>query len=189
VPPPVLQYLQQKSVQEELKMTEAQLKKLPDLEKKWQDATSDRPGTFEEFQRKRQEATAAIDQAISELLDKVQNPRFRQIELQQAQKRGLGTLLPNARAAKGLELTDAQQKKIADLNRDAPQPGRLISAELLLAGRQQPSEEYTKTIDGFNQVVEKKLTAVLTEAQQARLKGLLGEPFKGEINLPRGPGG
>lgn len=189
--PVVVRYLQEKSVQEELKLTEAQIKKVADLDTKWQEATKDFPNwSVDDRGKNLAEAREKLDGALAELLDKVQGPRLRQIELQQVEKQGLGVLLANTQVVKGLELKEEQQEKVKTINADFDNISGLMFREI--PRTRTASDEWTKASEALQLITRTKLTDVLTEKQRARLKELLGEPFKGELRrgFPGGfPGG
>src|SRR5262249_7483833 len=140
----------------------------------------------DELGKKLAEASEKMDGAVVELLDKARAARLRQIELQQVEKTGLAVLLADARVVKGLGLDRDQQERINTLQQDTSRVQQLMFSELFAGPN--PSAEVSKTSEAFREASEKKLRAVLTDAQRTRLKELLGEPFKGQIR-PRGIGG
>ena len=182
----MLQHLGVQSVQEDLKLSSDQLKKLPELTQKWTDLSKDLNGAGggsrtspEERTKKLAEARTAFNKEIAGLLDAKQLARLHQIGLQQTQKNGTTTLLAAAAVRKELELTEDQSKKLAELNFDAASTRTSLIREL---GR----ADSVKALADFNALVDKKLNAVLTPAQHDKLKALLGEPFKGELGNPGG---
>jgi len=191
--PVQLNYLAAKDVQADLKLTDEQIKKLPELTQKWEELTRDLPAARAERTAKLNEAREALDRAIAGVLDGKQAARLHQIELQQTRKRGLGALLTGAGVQKELELSEEQVKKIADIRADAASTEALMSRELALAAdsrRGAPDETYGKTVQEFNRSTDTKLNAVLTPKQADRLTAMLGEPFTGEVRpaVPdRGP--
>jgi hypothetical protein len=188
-----LRYLNAASVRVELKLTEGQIKKLPELTQKWDELTGDilRTPPGEERAKKLAEAQAALDKSIAEFLDDKQVARLRQIQLQQMQRSGQGTLLTAPEVRKGLGLSEDQVRQITAINQDAGNTRSLISRELRRVFDQRLDEDYTKTMQEFNKIADKKIDPVLTQVQHDKLRALLGEPFKGEIAFGPfgGPGG
>jgi len=195
-PPVSLRYLELKPVQDELKMTEAQIKKLPELTKTWEDLVKDRlTWSEEDYLRKMEEAREMLDKALASLLDAKQLTRFHQIELQQ--RPGLTTLLRLVKVQKELQLSQDQITRITSIYNDRIGTSRLVSQELLAfrrggAGFVGPGmgamdEEYLKIVNSLSEITEKKLKEVLTAGQQEKLKALLGKPFQSELRLRGGP--
>src|SRR5262249_46379952 len=155
----------------------------PELAQKWDELTRDvlngPPG--EDMTRKLAEARAALGKVVAGVLDEKQVARLRQIELQQLQKQGQGTLLAEAEVQKELALSEDQVTKIAAINEDARATRSMISIELLRRVNDGVDEDYIRTMQAFNKIADGKLNAVLAQAQHDRLRAMLGEPFKGEI--------
>jgi hypothetical protein len=185
-----LRYLNENSVREELKLTVAQMQKLPELTQKWdefsRDALSVPPG--EERARKLAEARTSLGMAIAAVLDEKQIARLHQIELQQTQRDGQGMLLLEAEVRKELDLSEDQVKQITAINQDAGKTRNLISSELFGGFDQRIDPDASKTLQEFNKMTDKKLNAVLAQVQHDKLRAMLGEPFKGEITFGFFPG-
>jgi hypothetical protein len=186
-----LEYLDEKSVREDLKLADGQIKRLPELSQKWDELTRDvlNGPPSEETTRKLAEARAALGKAVAGVLDEKQVARLRQIERQQLQKQGQGTLLAEAEVQKELALSEDQVTKITAINEDARATRNMISIELLRRVNDRVDEDYTRTIQAFNKIADGKLNALLAQAQHDRLRAMLGEPFKGEIRSGFIPGG
>jgi S1-C subfamily serine protease len=90
-----------------------------------------------------------------------------------------------------LDLSEDQVSQITAIDEDARNTRSLISRELLRVFDQRVDEDYTKSLQEFNKIANKKVDAVLTQVQRDKLRAMLGEPFKGEIAFgPFGfPGG
>src|SRR5262249_30620654 len=86
---------------------------------------------------------------------------------------------------------EARVRSTTAINEDARNTRSLISRELLRLFDQRVDEDYTKTLQEFNKIADKKVDAVLTQVQHDKLRAILGEPFKGEIAFGPfgGPGG
>ncbi len=195
-----LQYLQQKSVQEDLKLSETQIKKLPELEKTWLELAKDLnviggPGDFAktiaERNKKLAEARASLQKSIASVLDAKQGARLEQIELQQLQKRSQRLLLTHDLVRRGLNLSEEQIKKIADITKDENQTQNLVSNELsggfvVVQGTMQIDADYSKISLALSKITAKKLDAVLTAQQHETVRAMLGAPFMGDLILPKG---
>jgi hypothetical protein len=178
-----LQYLDEKSVREELKLADGQIRKLPELSQKWDELTRDvlNAPSGEEWARKMAQARASWDKEVAGVLNEKQVARLHQIELQQLRKSGLGTLLAEAEVRKGLDLSGDQIKKIAAIDEDARAARNLIFLELFRTADRRVDEDYARTLEGFNKIADGRLNAVLSQKQHDKLPAMLGEPFKGEI--------
>ncbi len=161
----VAMYLNAKSVQEELKLSEDDAKKITD-----EIGKLDRDLKPEE----RREKTAKI---LSDNLKPDQIKRLNQIMWQRG---GLGTALNNTEVQTALKLDDKQKEKVKTIQEDSAKARR----ELTQGGggadnREKLQELRKKTAEDLN--------AVLTDDQKKAWKDLLGAEFKGEIAPPRRP--
>lgn len=181
--------LRDKGVQQELKLTDDQVKAIDAAAKKQADALQAlRGGDPQEARTKMQEITRETTKTIDDTLKADQKKRLRQLELQQ---RGLAALAapanprnPNAQTstlAKDLNITEDQQKKIQEIvagnrekMRDLFQPG----------GNR---EEAAKKMAEMNKETNQKIEGILTAEQKAKWKEMTGEPYKG--TLPSAFGG
>jgi serine/threonine protein kinase len=162
--------LGQKSVQQELKLTEEQIKKVDQLASKrraltWWESRNLEPDEV----HARFLAQEAQEKALVDGLPEPQARRLKQIVWQQ---RG-GLALAESEVATALALTSAQQDKV-----------RGLLEELLHRGRGR---------GGPRRTLSEPLLALLTDAQRTKWDELTGEPFKGELRLgfggpPPGPG-
>lgn len=179
-----LSLLTQKSVQDELKMSEEQITKAAEqVEKQRESFAGLRDLSREERQVKMQEREKANQALLAEILKEDQLKRFKQISLQQ---RG-GQALSDPEVAQALGLSTEQKDRIQAIQ-EASQ-GEL--RELFQAGAGGGDRaELQKKAEALRASVNEKATAVLTAEQQTKWKEMNGAPFKGEIRRQgRGGGG
>jgi Spy/CpxP family protein refolding chaperone len=168
--------LSQKSVQEELKLSEEQNKQIKEFADKQRENRPDFQGLDrEEIQKKMAERAKAERDALAKILKPEQLKRARQISLQQQVQRSLGFALNNQELAKALKISDEQKDKIQEINRSAFE-------EMQGLGR---DEEGAKKRQEIMKATNTKVEGVLTAEQKAKLKEMQGEPFKGEIQRPQ----
>ncbi len=174
----------QKSVQDELKLSDEQIKKATEqVEKQRESFAGLRDLSQEERQAKMQENAKANQAVLAEILKEDQLKRFKQISLQQ---RG-GQALADPEVAQALGLSTEQKDRIQAIQ-EASQ-GEL--RELFEAGAGGGDrQELQKKAETLRASVNEKSTAVLTPEQQTKWKEMTGAPFKGEIRRQgRGGGG
>ena len=167
--------LSQKSVQEELKLSEDQLGKVKEL------AAKQRGGgkgfkdlSKEERQQRIEERAKASDKAIAAILKPEQVTRLKQISLQVRGARAFS----DPQVASALKLTDDQKEKIKTIQEDARKDMR----ELFQGGGGEGARE---KIAAARKATNEKAMNVLTPDQKATWKELTGAPFTGEITPPR----
>ena len=177
-----LSLLTQKSVQDELKMSEEQIKKATEQADKQREAFAGlRDLSQEERQAKMQEAAKANQAVLAEILKEDQLKRFKQISLQQ---RG-AQALADPEVAQSLGLSTEQKDRIGAIQ-EASQ-GEL--REIFQAGAGGGDRaELQKKAEALRASVNEKAAAVLTPEQQTKWKEMNGAPFKGEIRR-QGRGG
>lgn len=171
--------LEQKSVQEELKLSDEQIKKGKELSDKRREALREvfQGGgdlSREERQKKFQEMRTTYSKALAEILKPDQLKRVKQIALQQMVKFGLAFAVNDADVASALKITDEQKGKIREIQTKARE-------ELQGAGR---DEEGAKKRQEVMKAVNEKVEGVLTAEQKTKLKDLQGATFTGEIKRP-----
>jgi hypothetical protein len=88
----------------------------------------------------------------------------------------LSVLLVYPPAVKALGLSEAQRKQAVTIIRDYPCVIELISSDL---GPNGLDRLMSSALNAFAERAEGRLGDLLTEKQQARVKELLGEPFRG----------
>jgi hypothetical protein len=168
-----LSLLTQKSVQEELKLSEDQIKKATELQEKMR-------GSFnfkdlkdkgrEEIQKALEERAKESDKAAAEILKPEQLKRVKQIVLQ---LRGSQAFADSA-VVEELKLTAEQKEKIQAIQKEAAESTR----SLFQGGA---NEETRKKVEELRKATTEKVTALLSDEQKSKWKERTGEPFKGEI--------
>ena len=164
--------LRQKSVQKELKLDEDTVKKIMEFTNKEADeygkALKDLKG--KERAAKFEELEKANKKFLEDNLSADQRKRLEQVTLQVTGLYQLG----RADVAKLLNLTEEQQTKFEDMQKEARKALEEIITSTERAGK---NEKLAKLREETN----KKILAALTDEQKAKVKEIVGEPFKGEI--------
>jgi hypothetical protein len=178
--------LTQKSVQDELKLTEDQVKKVTELATTQRGSAQGRQNlSQEERQKMMQERAKTNEKALAEVLKEDQLKRAKQIVLQQQRAQAFA----NPEVATALKLTDEQKEKIKTITDEArQQSGQLFQrgAGNRGAGNQ---DELRQKREAYNREAEQKVMILLSVEQKAKWKELTGETFKGEITRARGTRG
>jgi hypothetical protein len=170
--------LSQKSVQEELKLSDEQRTKATQLAEKQREGFQDfRNLSRDERQKKFEERTAANRTAVAAILDPAQVKRLRQISLQQQGARALA----DSEVADALQLSSEQKQKIKTVLDDSGDKAR----EAFQGGREGAREK----MEALRKSSLDSAAAVLTDEQKSKWKELVGEPFTGEIRRPEFRGG
>lgn len=168
-------YLTQKSVQDELKLTDDQVKKFTELQEKQRGGFRDLQGlSQEEVRAKMQERAKETDRAISEGLKPEQLKRLNQIYYQQ---RGADTFT-DPEVQKALGFTDDQKQKVEAIQKD----GQAAMRDLFQPGGDRA--EAAKKMEEFRKSQQEKLTSVLTADQKTKWTELQGTKFEGKIDKP-----
>lgn len=166
--------LGQKSVQEELKMSNEQVSKIKELSEKQREAFQGlRDLSQEERRTKMQDLAKANDKAVNEILKPEQLKRIKQISLQQQVKSRLGFVLSNEEIAKSLKITDEQKGKMKEIQDKAREETQGLGRD----------EEGFKKRQEVMKATNEKVMGLLTAEQKTKLKEMQGEPFKGEITF------
>ena len=173
--------LNRPSIQKELKLSDDQVQRVKAVLKKRQtirDEVKDLDG--DERAKKLEELGKRNDDLVAEILTPGQNRRLRQVFLQQ---QGI-IAFSRPEVVKELGLTEEQQKKINDIEKEAV-------AHIMTLRQPGGGEEAMMKIGEVNKAIVAKAVNVLTDSQKARWKAMTGEPFKGELPLamPGGPPG
>lgn len=155
------------NIRDELKLSENQVKQLEALMSEHRGAyASLRRMNKEDREKQLQEIRKKDEAAIAKILTRKQLIRAEQIQLQICGP----MILTKSQVAAALKLTDEQKEKMTLIRREALEEYREGRAK----GERQPTEESPKRRD-------EKLLNVLTPAQKAKWKQLLGEPFKQKL--------
>lgn len=178
--------VQQKSVQDELKLSEEQIEKLKQVGAKMRESFGGGGGggDREEARKKFEEARQAAEKDMNGILSADQSKRLKEITLQQT-----GPLaLARPEVAKEVGLSDDQQAKVKEIT-DAfmsEMRGQFQAG----GGGGGDREEARKKMATLRKDTGDKVLAVLKDDQKKAWEKLVGEPFKGEIqpfggNRPR----
>jgi Spy/CpxP family protein refolding chaperone len=190
--------LNNKSVQEELKITDEQKTKIQEIAKESREKTDailgkidfqDKDNLKEAFAKRKEAAEQnkdklmeigqASEKAMLAVLDDGQKKRFKQIEIQSER---LGAF-QKEEVVKALNLADDQKEKIKtiaeDVNKDV--------GDLRKEAFTDKTGEARKKIAALNKEGMEKAVAVLNDAQKAKWKELTGDPF--EVRLEGFGGG
>lgn len=163
----------QKSVQEDLKVTEEQAKTITQLVEKQREAMRGfgRDAKPEDRQKMNEQRTAN-EKALEEALQPEQVKRLKQISLQQ---QGLFAV-ERPEVAETLQLTSEQKDKIREISKETRDKIR----ESTGGGNREEAMAKGRELRKANQ---EKLQALLTDEQKTKWKELTGEPFTGELDL------
>jgi Spy/CpxP family protein refolding chaperone len=179
-----------KSVQQELKMTDEQVKKVDDAlrqvrEKHQEEFQKMREGQLSDEERQTLFKTIGeeTNKELASILSAEQNKRLKQIELQQAGSRGL----LQDDVEKALKLTDEQKDKIKTINEDAQKEMRSLG-EAARSGGGGGFAEFGKKMAALRKESLDKAMAVLTAEQVTTYKELTGAPFEVKFEFGRGRG-
>jgi hypothetical protein len=183
-------------VQKELKMTPEQVGKLDakqaEVRQSMQDAFqgSGNPAEMSAADRQKlmDKMQAIQSKAVADLLDATQQKRFRQLELQQ---QGPSAIAARKDVADELKLTEDQKKQIAEIQAkaDADNRAAMQGVDFQSMTQEDRVRMMTKRQD-IQKTAGEKIAALLTEAQKAQWKEMLGAPFTFPPAVPgRRPGG
>jgi Spy/CpxP family protein refolding chaperone len=165
--------LTQKSVQEELKLTPEQVKKVEAFAAKQRETFQGLRDLDQDARReKMQQLAKEGEQTVKDTLNADQQKRLRQISLQQQG----AFALANPQIAKKLGLSDDQQAKIKDVMADAQEKMR----DAFQGGF---NDETRKKMQEIRKETNTKALAVLTDEQKAKWKAMTGKRFTGEIRF------
>jgi Spy/CpxP family protein refolding chaperone len=189
-----------KSVQEELKITDEQKTKIEEIAKESREKTQallpkidfKDKDNFQENLAKLKEAREqnkdklneireSAEKAMLAVLDDKQKTRFKQIEIQSER---LGAFQKDE-VVKALNLTDDQKEKIKTIAEDV---GKDVG-DLRKEFSKENFQENQKKIAALNKEGMEKAVAVLNDAQKAKWKELTGDPFEVRIEGFGGGGG
>lgn len=183
-----------KDVVADAKITEDQVKKLEELEKKMGEkrrtAMQEAQGDREAMMSAMQEIGKETEKGLSDIVSADQLKRLKQLQLQNNIKNGgLMMTLMNPEVSKAMNFNEEQQEQLKGFGEDM----RNTMQEMFQGGGGGDRAEMMKKMQEYRASVDKKITKLLTEDQNKKLKELQGEPFKGTFPAPamggrRGPG-
>ena len=164
--------LRQKSVQKELKLSDDAVKKIMDFTNMESDEygkalknlkDKERTARFDELEK-------ANKKFLEDNLSAAQRKRLEQITLQVTGLYQLG----RPEVVKALNLTEEQQTKFEEMQKEARKALEEIITSTERAGK-------TEKLAKLREETSKKIMAALTDEQKAKVREIVGEPFKGEI--------
>jgi RNA polymerase sigma factor (sigma-70 family) len=183
-----LSFLTHKSVQEDLKMTDQQVKKADDEFQKHSEALRSLSDLKQQdrFQRQLELGKEAI-KAVKDILDADQQKRLLQISLQQRGVRALDSRVSgNEPIVEELGLSEDQLGQISGIIKAA---GEWISdarrgRDFATRGRDF-SDEGNKKVKEIEEEMNAEVLRVLTSEQKAKWKEMTGKPFTGSKMIGR----
>jgi hypothetical protein len=163
--------LRQKSVQEELKLSEELCKKIVEFtNKEHEEFQKALKSNGEEREKKLDGLEKEHDKFIADNLSEAQRKRLDQITMQVLGLR----FLTRPKAAEVLKLSAEQQEKFKKLHEEARK-------ELGVIFEAKDQEGKNEKLAKLRADIDKKVEAILTDEQKEIARSYVGEPFKGEI--------
>jgi hypothetical protein len=166
--------LRQKSVQEELKLSEELCKKIAEFTIKEYEAylKALKLNNEEEREGKIKDLEKENEKFIADNLSEAQRKRLDQITMQVIGLR----LLTRPKVIEALKLSDEQVEKIKKLQAEA----RKNLADIVKTkGREERNDKLAK----LRVEIDKKIEAILTDEQKEKARAHVGEPFRGKIEI------
>jgi Spy/CpxP family protein refolding chaperone len=166
--------LRQKSVQEDLKVTDAEARKIDEFAtQQWKKVRAMRDLSEAERNQRFEAMARENEKFIHDTLTPEQRKRLNQITMQ------LTGLLwaPRPHVASELRLTDEQKRKIKELHKEAHKEA--MEAIRSASGGEVPREKWRE----MRMANRRRLMSVLTDEQKAKWKEMAGEPFRGELHF------
>jgi hypothetical protein len=165
--------LRQKSVQEELKLSEELCKKVVEYtNKEHEEHQKVLKLNEEEREKKDNELEKEHEKFIAANLSEAQRKRLDQITMQVFGLR----FLTRPKAAEVLKLSAEQQEKFKQLQEEARK-------ELAAIVEDKDPEGKNEKLAKLRADIDKKIEAILTDEQKEIARSYVGEPFKGKIVL------
>jgi hypothetical protein len=165
-------FLLQKSVQDELQLDAAQVKKLPDLRKEYlsdEQALRDRSLEGEQEQKARVELDSRFNRKLGEILGRGQRQRLRQIYLQDL---GLAAwLYPDVQKQLGLK-----QEQVALITKQVQAASKVIEAAVERAIAEGKSGPTRAQLHGMAAEQAREIDRILTNDQRVAWRVMLGQP-------------
>ena len=175
-----------KAVQEDLKVSEEQGKKLTDWAKEFRAKATEirkekmKDVSKEDFQEKNAEATAAVDtEAYKELADVLKKDQITRLKQIHRQQMGLNAFV-NAEVAGALKFTDTQKTAVKTAVTDFEKERREIFADLGFKKGNFDAEKFAeaqKKVRKIQTDATDKLVGMLDDTQKKTWKEMLGEAF------------
>jgi hypothetical protein len=163
--------LRQKSVQQELEIGPDEVKKIMEFTTAESAAAHKASEMGEALSKEAHERLERLNQQfLTTTLNAKQSQRLDQITMQFAAL----TLLTKPEVARALSLSEEQQQKLKDLQKEARKE---LEDVLDTADRAARTEKFAK----LREETRTKILALLTDEQQAKVREMAGPPFKGEI--------
>lgn len=131
-----------------------------------------------------------LEKAVADSLGANRVARLHQIERHQ---RGLPAPFAARQVQKDLGLTEEQLAQMGNIIDDNAKTRRLLTTVTTAELGRTLNDDSSKTVDRLKEVLNRKLTTVLTAEQRDKLNTMLGEPFKvttrPRIGVPGDQGG
>lgn len=164
--------LQQNSVEDELKLSADQKRKIADFaEQQWKKAVAVSDTAADEQHRRFGEMKTENEKFIADTLSAEQSRRLTEITLQTA---GLIWITRDEIAGE-LKLTEDQKKQIAEIQQDARGQFKALLYDT-------KPEDRNKKFQDYREQARARLGHVLTDEQRDKWNRMKGEPFKGELD-------
>jgi hypothetical protein len=181
-----------KSVQEELKLSEDQIDKVKkasdEIRTKYRDEFQkvgmDREKMQELMTKIAKERTEVMDKLLPTVLKPEQAKRASQIELQVG---GVRTLAKES-VQKQLKLSDKQVSEIKEITAEIDKDVQALMGQMREArGNQEKMQEITKKMASMRKEGMDKATGVFNDDQKKAWKDMVGQPFEIKMEAPRRP--
>jgi Spy/CpxP family protein refolding chaperone len=175
-----------KSVQDELKLTDDQKSDLHKVQEKLTAAgqkareSGDREKGQEVMKAAHEETKKDLDKWKEASLKPEQTKRLKQIELQNGGLRAFA----DADVQKSLNLTDKQKDEIKDISESTNKDVQELRASA--QGDRQKFREVRTKVEAIQKEAKEKVSGLLTEDQKKTWKEMVGEPFEVKFERPQG---
>ncbi|HMP01831.1 MAG TPA: hypothetical protein PKC45_04940 [Gemmatales bacterium] len=179
--------LNEKAIQQDLGLTEDQVKKLESFTRDNRPPRFEPGGDREEMRARMEEFQRTSERELGNILNADQMKRFKQLRLQSTQRTmGLGAVLRNPEVAQAIDVSDVQRESMRNMGEEMQEMMREMREN------QVGPQEMMEKMQELRKSMDEKIEKLLTDDQKAKLKEMMGEPFKGEFprpGMPRRPGG
>ena len=179
----LMDFVEQKSVLEELKVSTEQAEKLKQATEKLHDSFRHLTGEPQEVRKMSAKAWATAEKDLGDILSAEQLKRLNEITLQRSNR---VMVLSRPEVAKEVGLTEEQQAKIKEISKIHSTAMNSHFQRGGVGTRVAPAvggnrEEAGAKLAALQKECIDKVLALLTDDQKKAWEKLLGEPFKGEI--------